>query len=271
MKKGFRLSLDKDILQQIGSPVFKHKKDGTLQAIDRVQHLIKEGTKRTRPIDDEVYDSLADIILVDGTVDGDYILKNYFPTVKADVFISHSHEDADLAIAFSQWLYENFKITAFDDHTIWGNGDKLIKELDNRYCYQSESKTYHYKPRNLTTSFVHLMLASAISKMIDSCEYLIFLNTPQSLSANPKGNTTGSPWIFYELLMAKLLMEKRSTRQFSQGGTIQEGGRISFTVLQTPPTDFLDIITVPILKRWKVYAPDDNPKHALEILCSLCQ
>ncbi len=270
MKKGFRLSLDKGILQQIEPPVFKHKKDGKLEALDSVQCLINEGYERTRSIGDEVYVSLADIILADGTVDGDYVLKNYFPTVKADVFISHSHDDADLAIAFSQWLYENFGITAFVDHTIWGSGDRLIKELDNRYCYQSDTKTYNYKTRNLTTSFVHLMLASAISKMIDSCECLIFLNTPQSLSANPKGNTTGSPWIFYELLMAKLLMEKRSTRQFSQGGSIQEGGRISFTVLQTPPTDFLSVLTVPILKKWKVYAPNDNPKRALEILYSLC-
>ncbi|MDE7345642.1 MAG: toll/interleukin-1 receptor domain-containing protein [Muribaculaceae bacterium] len=204
--------------------------------------------------------------MADGTVDGDEILSSYFPTVKAHVFISHSHDDVDLALAFSQWLYDCFGIEAFVDHTIWGSGDKLIRTLDNEYSFDAEKKVYNYSTRNLTTSFVHLMLASAISKMIDTCDCLFFLNSPNSLSSDPKGNTTGSPWIFYELLMAKLLKkEEPSQRHFSQGGRVTEG-RTSFIVRQTPPIDNLKHLTPSILNMWRQKVHDKNPKEALRIL-----
>lgn len=243
---------------------------GGLQELDRIQRLVKAGLKRTESLRTGVYDSLARYILADGTVDGDVILRDYFPAVKADFFISHSHDDTELAIAFSQWLYENFHIEAFVDHNIWGSGDKLIRKLDDEYCFKTETKSYDYMTRNLTTSFVHLMLASVISKMIESCDYLIFLNSPNSLSADPRDNTTGSPWIFYELLMAKLLEEKNPKRkQFSQGGTIMEGGNISFIVKQTPQIDFLDTITIPILKSWKKCSKGESAKESLRMLYNL--
>lgn len=44
---------------------------------------------------------------------------SWFPQIKADVFISHSHSDEKLAIIFAGWLYNAFGLTAFIDSCVW--------------------------------------------------------------------------------------------------------------------------------------------------------
>ena len=66
---------------------------------------------------------------------------NWFPQIKADIFISHSHKDEDLALALAGWLKVSFGLTAFIDSCVWGYANDLLKMIDYKYCYQK--KTIH--------------------------------------------------------------------------------------------------------------------------------
>ena len=144
-------------------------------------------------------------------IDGSAIQDLWFPEIKADIFISHSHQDKDMdaAIFLQSWLKTKFNLTAFIDSTVWYFADDLLKELDLLFCWQSKLKTYNYERRNKTTTHVHMMLATALTKMVDACECVFFLNTPQSISIK-KGvkEITYSPWIYYELSALKTIRKR---------------------------------------------------------------
>ena len=77
----------------------------------------------------------------DGSLDGSMMQANWFPQIKADIFISHSHKDEDLALALAGWLKVSFGLTAFIDSCVWGYANDLLKMIDYKYCYQK--KTIH--------------------------------------------------------------------------------------------------------------------------------
>jgi hypothetical protein len=55
-----------------------------------------------------------------GVLDGAKLLEEWFPAVEADIFISHSHQDLELAQIFAGWLKNAFDLTAFIDSSAWG-------------------------------------------------------------------------------------------------------------------------------------------------------
>lgn len=63
----------------------------------------------------------------DGSLDGSMMQANWFPQIKADIFISHSHKDINLALALVGWLKVTFGLTAFIDSCVWGYANKLLK------------------------------------------------------------------------------------------------------------------------------------------------
>lgn len=136
----------------------------------------------------------------DCVLDAEKIQSDWFPDIKADVFLSHSHADKNLAIAFSGWLNEKFGLCSFVDSCLWGYCDELLKIIDNKFCKKDKGITYDYKLRNASTSIVHMILMNAITKMIDKTECLMFLNTPNSIVLkNDISQKTYSPWIFSEI------------------------------------------------------------------------
>jgi hypothetical protein len=141
-------------------------------------------------------------------LDGESIIADWFPKIEANVFISHSHKDEKLAISLAGLLNEEFGLTSFVDSCVWNYSDDLLKKLDDEYCVKSGS-TYFYKKRNYSTSHVHMMLSTALSNMIYSCECLIFLNTPSSISKDDidDSSKTESPWIFSEIVTSALVKE----------------------------------------------------------------
>jgi hypothetical protein len=147
----------------------------------------------------------------DGSLNASKITANWFPNVTADVFISHSQKDSQLAIRFAGYLRYNFGITSFVDSCVWGYSDDLLKILDKQYCWQEDTETYNYKLRNRSTSHVHMMLTTALCKMLNSCECIIFVNTPSSILPDDyiNGNKTDSPWIYVELAMSSLIQRRR--------------------------------------------------------------
>ncbi|MCE4279634.1 toll/interleukin-1 receptor domain-containing protein [Xanthomonas hortorum pv. vitians] len=146
----------------------------------------------------------------DGKLDASSLSKAWFPTVTADVFISHSHNDENEAFRLAGWLQEKFGLTAFIDSVVWNSADALLKKIDTKYCLQKSGDIYDYQKRNLSTSHVHMMLAMAISEMIDKCECLFFLTTPASLTPSKtiEKSQTSSPWIYAEIAISKIIHKR---------------------------------------------------------------
>ncbi len=145
-------------------------------------------------------------------LDGTAIKKEWFGNAKADVFLSHAHADQKLALNLADFLHENLGLRTFVDSRVWGNSRELLLGIDDAHCWSEENGFYVYIRRNYSTSHVHMMLATALSEMIDSTECVIFLHTPSSIEArhakSQSAERTASPWIFHELTMTRLIARK---------------------------------------------------------------
>ena len=75
----------------------------------------------------------------------------------------------------------------------------------------SDGVSYDYDKRNYSSSHVHMMLSIALSRMIDNCETVFFLNSENSicLSEEIDKERTSSPWIYNELSMADIIQIRK--------------------------------------------------------------
>lgn len=108
----------------------------------------------------KVQKDLKEFILNNGHIGGTALKEHWFPTINADIFLSHSHSDLEKVKGFAGWLFDTFGLTSFIDSCVWGCCDELLQEIDDKYCWQPKNKTYNYKKRNYTTSHVHMMLVN---------------------------------------------------------------------------------------------------------------
>ncbi|MGN4485315.1 hypothetical protein ACTFPQ_25020 [Bacillus cereus group sp. MYBK5-1] len=135
-------------------------------------------------------------------LDANSIENEWFPSIEASIFISHSHLDEAKAIGLAGWLYSEFGLKSFIDSGLWGHSNELLKYLDENYCLQDNGK-YNYQQRNLTTSHVYMILSISLMKMIDKCEAFFFINSNNALDYSINkyvdGSFTQSPWIYNEL------------------------------------------------------------------------
>jgi hypothetical protein len=144
----------------------------------------------------------------DNSLNGTEIQNFWFPQIEADIFISHSHKNQEEAIAIAGWLWNNFKLKTFIDSCIWGYSNKLLLILDRKHCWMPNRGVYDYNLRNYSTSHVHMMLSTALTMMIDKCECLFFLNTPNSVKSYVETDKTESPWIYSEIATTKIIEKK---------------------------------------------------------------
>lgn len=158
-----------------------------------------------------VEESIKKFKNADGSLNASKIIADWFPEIEADVFLSHSHQDSNLVLGLAGWLKKRFGLRSFIDSAVWGYADYLLKLIDDQYCYQASTQTYNYEMRNRSTSHVYMMLSAALGKMINNCECVIFVNTPNSLSIqehiSDSGKTT-SPWIYSEISMTSLVQKR---------------------------------------------------------------
>jgi len=141
----------------------------------------------------------------DNVLSVEKITEDFFPSVEADVFLSHSHHDEKDIIMLALSL-EQTGLKVFVDSCVWGWADNLLKKIDNEYCLK-EDGFYSYENRNRTTSNVYMILNSALQSTISQCELFLFLHTENSLrmtSIYSGVQHIASPWIFSELTFAKL-------------------------------------------------------------------
>lgn len=86
-------------------------------------------------------------------INGSEIQKECFPVIDADVFISHSHNDEDLANALAGWLHKKFDLKVFIDSNVWEYSDDLLTEINDKYSnkqYDTDGGVvYNYKSCNL--------------------------------------------------------------------------------------------------------------------------
>lgn len=165
--------------------------------------------------DENVQKSIEDYLLKDGSLDVASLRNDWFPDVDADIFLSHSHKDEDLVKNFAGYLLHEFGITSFIDSMVWGYADDLIEKLYRRNGQNNANKN---------ASLVYILLQSALAQMIDHCECVLFINTPNSIRFSECLNTsvTDSIWIYNELLMSRTI-RKRSLEEHRKNKIICHG------------------------------------------------
>jgi hypothetical protein len=149
---------------------------------------------------------------------GSDIESNWFPKLMNHVFISHSHQDEDLALALAGALRHWMKLDAFVDSSVWGYYADLQKLI-----YQKVTSlrgelygTQRTELENSIVSHVHCMLTKSLVQMMDQCECLIFLNTPSSIGIRDVRGTsqeTYSPWIYTEVEVSRFLRTHEDPRR----------------------------------------------------------
>jgi len=180
---------------------------------DIFEESLELGEKIFSAYKDFTKDTIDNYLLENNSINGTLMQNDWFPSVSADVFISHSHKDRDLAIGLAGWLYKNFKLNSFIDSCVWGYANELLLSIDKKYCLnEGATNTYNYDKRNYSTSHVHMMLSTALAIMMDKCECIFLLNTDNSINTSSVINKTDSPWLYSEITMSKLLRIQKPKR-----------------------------------------------------------
>lgn len=167
-----------------------------------------DGKEYYKKIKTDIQSSLKNFIGIDRRINGTNLQNNWFPTKQNfSIFLSHSHSDEKLAISLAGFLKKELGLNTFIDSCLWGYSNDLLREIDDKYCRHSNGTSFDYYKRNYSTSHVHMMLSIALSKMIDNCEAIFFLNSENSISLNKeiKEKRTTSPWIYNELSLTDII------------------------------------------------------------------
>ena len=193
--------------------------------------------------------------------DGTAIQDDWFPEVNADVFISHSHKDIDLAEGLAGWLNKTFGLRCFIDTHVWGYADNLLEEINSQYSNKREDQfggvIYDHQSCIAASKHVDTMLTMALYKMIDRCESVFLLNTGNSIQryGDMPHDTTISPWIYSEIVCSQLI-RKQSLSYYRKDMVLKhdeqrfEAMQESFTPAYTVTTKHLFPLNINILLSW---------------------
>ena len=111
MFSGFNLKLDTESIQQAFELDFnKYKKIGE-------EHLKSDINRFNSGLKD---------LINRKTINGSQLQEYCFPNIEAEIFLSHSHKDRDLANALAGWINESFGLKVFVDSNIWEYSLSLI-------------------------------------------------------------------------------------------------------------------------------------------------
>lgn len=216
---------------------------------------------------------LKEFVNSDNSLDGTSIQNFWFPKVEADIFISHSHRNKDIAIALAGWLLDKFELKAFIDSCIWGHADSLLQIVDKDHCWKPDRRVYDYNLRNHSTSHIHMMLSTALNMMIDKSECLFFLNTPNAVKSYREIDKTESAWIYSEIATTKIIQKTKPTRSRSMrieekyssadGDEIEKGFRMTHDI----DLSHLTPLTLDSLNNWLIQK--NIKEHCLDTLYRL--
>lgn len=129
-------------------------------------------------------------------IPADEIKTRYFDdSQKYDVFISHSSRDTSEVYKYAEFLQNNGK-EVFVDSMIWANYKDIVSTLVKDYNADSAEMMAN----------LHIILASALSEVIEKSEYFLFIKSENSMFDE---NSVLSPWIYHELLIASKKTQKQ--------------------------------------------------------------
>lgn len=182
--------------------------------------------------------------------------ENWFPKIEADVFISHSHKDEKLAIKLALWLYYCFGIKAFIDSTVWGYSRELLYNIINNTAYDyffEYPNSYKFDETLNINSHIDMLLSMALTKMINKCECLIFLNTPNSISRENTMEKTYSLWIYQEIGISKVIKRTEPYRLQNKDGLVCFSKSVEHLIpFLEIDTSHLFKLNEKILNSWKI-------------------
>lgn len=192
--------------------------------------------------------------------DGTAIQNEWFPEVHADIFISHSRKDVDLAEGIAGWLNDTFGLRCFIDSNVWGYTDDLLEEINSLYSDkrtdQSGGILYNHQSCIAASKHVDTMLTIALHKMIDRCECVFLLNTENSIHryGDMPHDETISPWIYSEIVCTQLI-RKQPLSNYRKGLILKHDGlyeaaQDSFRPAYAVTTKHLFPLDINILLRW---------------------
>lgn len=233
----------------------------------------RTGEELTREYRNAAHQDLSGTLTGSSPLDARLIQHEWFPLVQADIFLSHSHRDRDLALRLAGWLKTQFGLRTFIDSCVWGHCAELLRSIDVRHCLISNG-LFSYERRNQSTAHVHAILSMALTAMIDRTECVWFLNSPASVTltdavSNPK---TNSAWLFLELSMMRRLRRRRSTRQQELLEKAAEFNRGTGPNVEYPVTDelaSLHELSPHVLASWHEVGQLLH-EHPLDTLYGLC-
>ncbi|MEL5899105.1 hypothetical protein AAGC94_13665 [Clostridium sporogenes] len=220
-------------------------------------------------------DALKDYI-INGTADGTKLQDDWFPQVNADIFISHSRNDIDLAQGLAGWLNQTFGLNCFIDSNVWGYADKLLEIINSQYSNKRIDKDggylYSHEKCNTASKHVNVMLSIALQKMIDKTEATFVLNTDNCIKKYEDVYTTStySPWIYTEIVCTELV-RKRPLSEYRPHITkvgqesIKSYNASEYCAAYKVSLEHLKDINISILCDWK-NKQIDSCKYALDKL-----
>lgn len=220
--------------------------------------------------------------IMDKAIDGTKIQNDWFPQINADVFISHSGKDKELAYALAGWLNKNFALKCFVDSAVWGYAPKLLDNMIDKYSektpWEKGGFLYDLKSCIKISEHVNTMLSIALQKMIDKVEAVILLNTENSIRVcmGDSMNQTYSPWIYTEIVCTEIVRQRSLWEyrdySFVGDGAICESEEPESIVNYDISLKHLVLLTVEDLESWlsdyknreKGYL--GKPEYALDVL-----
>lgn len=238
------------------------------------EDLLNKGKEIAKKLYDDIEDSIDNLIEFEGIIDGNKVIENWFPAIEFDVFLSHSHKDEDLALSFAGLLKEEFNLKVFIDSAVWGHSNELIDIIIQHYSQEEVEKTSDLEKIINIISHVNLMLKSALNKMIDNCEAIFFLNTPNSVSLkNSVKQKTNSPWIFSEIATTQIIRKKtperlkKQTKIFAKkGDVLMMEQRSKLAIQYELELNNFTKLNVNDLENWYVAAQEYNKPSYLNTL-----
>lgn len=197
--------------------------------------------------------------IINGIADGTKLEKDWFPEIEADIFISHSHADEELAKGLAGWLKRTFELNCFIDSCVWGYSDKLLDKINNDYSDRQDKPTggciYDHKKCITASKHVDTMLTIALHKMIDKTEVTFLLNTDNAISkyAEVYQQATYSPWIYSEIVCTEIV-RKKSISEYRNKICLEQFSAKSndgFAAAYEVSLEHLEEIDMQCLEEWK--------------------
>ena len=170
-----------------------------------------------------------------GVFDANKLIGQWFPIVKADVFLSHSHDSKGEVEALASYIESKTGKVVFVDSLYWDSADKMVELFCDFIAERGDKGRFKVGPLLKASEHVHCMLERSILVMMDKCDDFIFLDESSSVS-----NVTLSPWIYSELEFSKhLLVSKRMIKEGLENFSVQVSYHKSLEHLHNASLDAL--------------------------------